>query len=88
MRVSADCRDPGYLPYRRMAARGLWPAVTLNGQAMKRVRTADDDAGIVVVRLFEDGKPMRDDSGWPAYRTLHGNVEINFVPPAVLASEA
>lgn len=64
MRISANPGDPGHKTYSDAMKRDRVITVTLNGEAISDVVTADEDQGFVV--QFErdgDGKPLIDGDG-------------------------
>ena len=86
MRVSIRPNDSGFRTFIHHRNLGLRPIVKLNGEPQFYAITADDEAGVVVRYGFDvNGDPIYDqDRQCLIDEVIHGKVEIEFMPTAVL----
>ncbi|MFE1601595.1 hypothetical protein [Methylobacterium sp. ID0610] len=79
MRISIDERDPGFRAYAEARDQGITFAVTLDGERLEAVHTADDVTGEVIVAARNaSGRIKRDPyfNGRVQLVTLQGCVRI------------
>ncbi|WP_156392472.1 hypothetical protein [Rhizobium sp. Root482] len=72
MRVSASPDDPGYLRWIELVSFGV--QVTLNGEIIEKVITADEEEGFIIrIKCDDDGEMIV--SG---YERLEGSVKVTW----------
>lgn len=78
MRISADQHDPGYEAFIASKIRRQRVVVFCDGDSIRNPITADDEAGIVIVYLFDhDGRPIINRlSNSAVQRVIVGKVKI------------
>lgn len=72
MRVSVEPTDRGYNDAARMCD------VTLDGQPLKECITADEEAGIAICYVVENGSLQFDGAGNARLKELRGVVKITY----------
>jgi hypothetical protein len=81
-RLSTCADDPAY--DERAARLSDRIAVFLDGVELQEVASWDVDRGSVTRKIRrEDGRPLCDEKGHPAYETLGGHVEVRWLKESV-----
>ena len=79
MRISIDARDPGFRAYAEACDQGITFNVTLDGERVRSVHTADDLTGEVIVPARDAGGHIMRDPRQPGeilLETRRGRVRI------------
>ncbi|ACL61434.1 hypothetical protein [Methylobacterium nodulans] len=79
MRISIDARDPGFRTYAEARDQGITFNVTLDGERVRSVHTADDLTGEVIVPARDAGGHLMFDPCQPSktlLETRRGRVRI------------
>lgn len=81
MRVSTDRQDPGFATLAELASDGYHIRITLDGEEVPGIVTADEETGEVIAHRYTPEGNLVEFDGVKVYDRLHGRVKIKVYRP-------